>query len=163
MLLAGDEFGHTQHGNNNPYCIEIPTDWARLGTPEGKALFETARRLIALRKSNPALTSDKFLHAQAKDAHGVPDISWWNASGKPMDDSDWNGGRTRALGIVFNNAATAAKQPDRLMVAFNSGPGPVRFTPPALPGGGKWEPVLGAKTPEELPARGFAVLRQKLD
>jgi glycogen operon protein len=162
MLLAGDEFGHTQRGNNNPYCLEIPLDWARLATPEGKALHETAKALIALRRENPALASETFLHARACDAHGVADLTWWHPSGREMTSHDWHEPGARVLGIVFNNAACAAKAPSRLLAVFNAGAHPAAFSLPALPGGGKWEPALpGTPAPgRALAGRSFAVYRQ---
>ncbi len=78
MLLGGDEFGRTQHGNNNAYCQDNETswiDWSLVETPEGKSLAGFVGRVVALRHRNPVLRSPYFLHGREFPAEGVPDIS----------------------------------------------------------------------------------------
>src|SRR5204862_650917 len=67
MLLAGDEFGRTQGGNNNAYCQDNEIswlDWKQAATPEAQELTDFVVRLIALRHENPVLRSRHFLHGK---------------------------------------------------------------------------------------------------
>src|SRR5262249_1545551 len=65
MLLAGDEFGRTQGGNNNAYCQDSEVswlDWTQAASPGGVALSTYVARLIALRRAHPVLRHGRFLH-----------------------------------------------------------------------------------------------------
>ena len=65
MLLAGDEFGRTQQGNNNAYCQDNELswiDWALAQTDEGLAMQAYVARLLRLRRDYPSLRSRYFQH-----------------------------------------------------------------------------------------------------
>ena len=67
MLLAGDEFGRTQQGNNNAYCQDTPVswlDWELAASPEGRALTAFTARLIRLRHAHPIFTAQSFCMAR---------------------------------------------------------------------------------------------------
>ena len=87
MLLAGDEFGRTQHGNNNAYCQDNEIswlDWSMAGGAEGSALTAFVARLIALRRDHPVLRAPRFLHGQDEPAPGIADIAWFDGLGRTM-------------------------------------------------------------------------------
>jgi glycogen operon protein len=78
MILAGDEFGRSQRGNNNAYCQDNEIswlDWEHIG-PDGHALTEFARKLALLRQSLPVLRRGRFLTGAWNDALGVKDVTW---------------------------------------------------------------------------------------
>ena len=126
MLLGGDEFGRTQHGNNNAYCQDNETswvDWRLLKEPQGRSLAAFAARVAALRHRHPVLRSPYFLHGREFPAEGVPDISWFDASGEIVSAESWNNAEDRCLALrrvgpnddgsvtmltAFFNAGTAA-------------------------------------------------------
>ena len=60
MLLAGDEFGNTQLGNNNAYCQDNDIGWLEWQEidREGSRLIDFVRRLIALRRAHPGFSAD---------------------------------------------------------------------------------------------------------
>ena len=102
MLLGGDEFGRTQHGNNNAYCQDNETswiDWSSLEKPEGKSLAAFVARVAALRHRHPVLRSPYFLHGREFPAEGVPDISWFDASGEIISAESWNNAEDRCLAL----------------------------------------------------------------
>ncbi len=102
MLLGGDEFGRTQNGNNNAYCQDNETswiDWDLLDKPEGKRLAAFVARVVALRHRHPVLRSPYFLHGREFPAEGVPDISWFDASGEIVSDESWNNAEDRCLAL----------------------------------------------------------------
>src|SRR5204863_1249100 len=76
MLLAGDEFGRTQRGNNNAYCQDNEIswlNWKQAATPESEALARFVARLIQIRLENPVLRCRHFLHGRDEPAPGIPD------------------------------------------------------------------------------------------
>ena len=77
MLLAGDEFGRTQQGNNNAYCQDNEISWINWDIGEGGTeLAEFVRKLIALRKSFPILRRSRFLTGEYNAELDVKDVSW---------------------------------------------------------------------------------------
>ena len=100
MLLAGDEFGRTQLGNNNPYCQDNETSWLHWDVAksvEGRRLLTFTERLAALRREHAVLRAPRFLHGQEELLPGVRDISWFDALGKPMTTDSWNNPEERRL------------------------------------------------------------------
>jgi isoamylase len=100
MLLAGDEFGHSQNGNNNAYCQDNETswlDWGKAASGEANALTDYVSRLIALRHASPLLRSRHFLHGKNEPAPGVLDIDWFDQHGEPMSPEKWDNGDDQRL------------------------------------------------------------------
>jgi isoamylase len=102
MLLAGDEFGRSQNGNNNAYCQDNETswiDWRLAESEDGQKLTAFVARLIALRHQHPILRCAKFLHGKDQPAKGVLDIAWFDDAGQELKPEAWNDpqGRTLAL------------------------------------------------------------------
>ena len=83
MLLAGDEFGHTQNGNNNAYAQDNETtwlDWLAIDR-QGAALREFTRKLIDIRKAFPVLTRGRFVIGTYNEALDVKDVTWLAPTG----------------------------------------------------------------------------------
>jgi isoamylase len=102
MLLAGDEFGQTQHGNNNAYCQDSPIAWLHWEhTEEQYALLAFAKEVMRLRKVHPVFRRRLFF--QGREIHGaqIKDIYWLKPDGTEMTDADWHSGCARALGMVL--------------------------------------------------------------
>ena len=100
MLLAGDEFGRTQQGNNNAYAQDNDiswVDWALAETPEGRAMTAFTARLTALRRAHPILRCKHFLHGHEQPAANVLDISWFDDQGVEVSSGAWNDGGQRTL------------------------------------------------------------------
>jgi isoamylase len=93
MLLAGDEFGRSQMGNNNGYCQDSEISWVHWeGTPEsGEQLKEFTRRLIVLRKDQPLLRRESWRDGTV--------INWVSADGTPHLGDDWGAGTDAVLGV----------------------------------------------------------------
>ena len=89
MILAGDELGHSQGGNNNAYCQDNEISWINWEAADQSFLDFTAR-LIAFRKEHPLLRQKRFLHARERAIDSKEDLFWWRADGQQMTDADWN-------------------------------------------------------------------------
>jgi isoamylase len=137
MLLAGDEFGRSQNGNNNAYAQDNETswiDWRLADSEQGRLLTDFTARVIALRHRHPVLRCANFLHGKDKPAPDVLDIAWFDEHGQTLSDEAWNNPHERTL--VLRRAAAA---PDGsvpiLTCLFNPMPDDRDFTlpPPRLP------------------------------
>jgi glycogen operon protein len=107
MLTAGDEFGRSQRGNNNAYCQDSELTWLSwLRTREQRELYETTRRLLELRRSNPALRPSRYA-VFGETTKNASHMDWFDATGALMDDDDWNSPENRTLQYL------AASTPDR--------------------------------------------------
>ena len=100
MLLGGDEFGRSQHGNNNAYCQDNEIswfDWSQLESDRGHALSDFVRRLTAVRRYYPLVRANRFLHGEVEVAPGVLDIDWFDERGVNLSEEDWHNTEGRAL------------------------------------------------------------------
>jgi glycogen operon protein len=154
MLVAGDEFGRTQQGNNNAYCQDNEISWVDWRpTPEGEALTAFVRQLTRLRHEHPILRRKRFLTGELVEELGVRDVTWIDASGSEMQESHWSNGLLRCFGMLLDGRAqtTGIRQRGReatLLLIFNGYHEGVRFTLPPCNGGPRWRLVLDTSTVE---------------
>ncbi len=146
MMLAGDEFFRTQQGSNNAYCQDNEIswiDWTLLR--EHRDLFRFAQKMIAFRKSHPALRRNTFLTGCIPEHDGA-DIIWLSAhGGEPNWDND------ECFGCLLSGSARftgADEDKDHLLLLFNAHPNPVAFAVPE-PLGEAW--YLAISTEEKAP------------
>lgn len=129
MLLAGDEFGNSQKGNNNAYCQDGPIgwlDWKQADSPQGKELTGLVARLTALRRAHPSLRHRRY---GAGPAGGLPATEWFDVDGATMESAAWSNGGARTLAV--RRAAPAddgSGRVDVTMVLFNGGADDAVFT-----------------------------------
>ncbi|NUS88885.1 MAG: glycogen debranching protein GlgX [Streptomyces sp.] len=142
MLVAGDEMGRTQGGNNNAYCQDNETgwlDWTLLEDPGWRALTDLTARLIHLRRDHPVLRRPAFFSGRAQGPDGLRDLAWFTAAGTEMTERDWYA-PTAAVGLYLSGHDTARRDAqgapvtdDSFLVLLHSGPAPVDFTLPGPP------------------------------
>ncbi len=139
MLLAGDEFGNSQAGNNNAYAQDNETGWLDWNALEADPAFcDEVRRLIRLRGRVDLFRSPEFLHGRRRGRHGLRDIEWLDVDGKPMPDEAWPEARTLCLLLSHAHSRTRAGEPAAAAVLFNVSDGPATFRLPGLDGPGQW-------------------------
>ncbi len=100
MLLGGDEFGRTQHGNNNAYAQDNALswfDWSQIESDRGHALSDFVRRLTAIRRYYPLVRAGHFLHGEVEVEPGLLDIDWFDERGEHLSDADWENAQGKAL------------------------------------------------------------------
>ena len=95
MLAAGDELGHTQGGNNNPYCQDNTTTWIDWVQADQSLIAFTAH-VLDLRKRLMPLADRWYTGLQ--DEHGVHDLAWLRRTGDPMTPEFWDNRMSRILG-----------------------------------------------------------------
>ncbi len=107
MLLAGDELGRTQGGNNNAYCQDNEIswfDWDRIGA-EGEALLAFTRRVIALRRKHIVFHRNRFFRGRPIPGTKVNDVIWLRPDGAEMTQDNWADVHAKALGVRLSGEA----------------------------------------------------------
>ena len=100
MLLAGDEIGHTQQGNNNAYCQDNELTWLNWDLNDRQQRFlEFTKKVSRIWREHPVFQRRKFFQGRALRGSDIKDISFLEPSGKEMSDEDWNGGFVKCLGV----------------------------------------------------------------
>lgn len=156
MLLAGDEFGRTQAGNNNAYCQDNEIswfDWQGIGE-DGTALRAFVQRLTHLRESLPVLRRNRFLTGAYDEELQLHDVQWLACGGQPMDAQHWDDPRTRCFGMLLEGhgraTAIARRGPDRsVLIVFNAWEDALDFELPEHGEGRQWQ--LAIDTAHEQP------------
>ncbi|MGQ0839813.1 glycogen debranching protein GlgX [Actinokineospora sp.] len=159
MLCAGDERWRTQHGNNNPYCLDNQTSWVDWSVDDrGDNLLAFARRLIALRADSPALRQPQFFDGRPTRS-GEPDLVWFRPDGEPMTDSDWFDESRRTIGMWIDGSECLSRTREGELVADDSwllllhaGANPIDVTLPADRYGQHFVPALDSGTTRGVPA-----------
>ncbi len=106
MLLAGDEFGRTQQGNNNAYCQDNAISWVDWKLAASNAsLIRLVQKLTALRHKYAILRRNRFLTGAYDEELEVKDLTWINASGAEMKSEDWSDGNMRCFGMLMDGRA----------------------------------------------------------
>ncbi|AEW96620.1 MULTISPECIES: glycogen debranching protein GlgX [Streptomycetaceae] len=157
MLVAGDELGRTQGGNNNAYCQDNETswvDWSLLEDPALRGLRTLAARLIALRRAHPGLRRQRFFSGRPDGPGGVRDLTWFTPLGREMTEGDWFAG-SATLGMFLRGGeipdrdATGHPLTDAgFLVVLHSGPDPVLFTLPGAPWADGYEVLADTSRPD---------------
>ncbi|PYE86008.1 glycogen debranching protein GlgX [Pseudoroseicyclus aestuarii] len=152
MLLAGDELGNSQGGNNNAYCQDNPIGWVDWEGAD-PAFLAFVKKLIAFRQEHPILRQKRFLHAQPRQTDGMPDLFWRRANGQPMTPEDWQDPSRKLICVEMR---TASGTPDyatleyAIFAVFNQGR-PARVTLPEPPPGRHWVRYIDTARPDEIP------------
>lgn len=139
MILAGDEIGNTQQGNNNAYCQDNEIGWVNWDQADAEFL-EFTRRLIAFRRDHPILRQKRFLHAHERLVDGIPDLFWWRPDGNRMQDSDWTDPGLNTLCAemrIASGTPSYAQREEALFLIFNRGEA-VSVHLPHYPKGRRW-------------------------
>ncbi|WP_299628804.1 glycogen debranching protein GlgX [uncultured Tateyamaria sp.] len=118
MLLAGDEFGNSQAGNNNAYCQDNEIGWVNWDKADAE-LQRFVQKLSAFRQAHPALRQSRFLHAAIRPRDGHPDVRWTDFKGEALE---WRDPGLANLCVTLRCSAEApgyAPDDDVVFVVFN--------------------------------------------
>ena len=138
MLLAGDEIGRTQGGNNNAYCQDNEISWLDWSLDgQEKELLEFTRQLIRLRHEHPVFRRKSFFMGRKLFGSHLKDIEWIKPDGTEMTEQDWNQSSFHTIGILlagdaigeFNEKGRRITD-STFMLLLNAGPDPVPFKLP---------------------------------
>ncbi|MGF1551040.1 MAG: glycogen debranching protein GlgX [Paracoccaceae bacterium] len=162
MILAGDEFGHTQQGTNNAYAQDNEITWLAWEKidDDGRRLLEFTRKLIALRQTYPILHRGRFLVGRYNEELDVKDVTWLTPSGEEMDQRHWDDAGARCFGMLLDGRAQPSGIPRRgqdatLLIVYNAHHDTVPFTLPEAPGGDRWMALVDTSDPDRLDPPAF--------
>lgn len=154
MLVAGDEIGRTQQGNNNAYCQDNEISWLDWSAVD-KNLLEFTRKLIHIRKKHPGLRRRRWFQGQPIKGIGVEDIAWFLPEGTEMEEHNWNEDFARSLGVYLNGRGIHGAGPkgeriidDSFYIIFNAHYEPLEYKLPIDKYGEKWTKILDTSSNE---------------
>ena len=155
MLLAGDEFGHSQNGNNNAYAQDNKITWLNwLGIDaRGRSLREFTRKLIVTRKAFPILYRGRFVVGTLNEELDVKDVTWLSPTGEEMATEQWEDGNARCFGMLVDGRAQESGVKRRgsdatLLLIYNAHHDVVNFTLPSVPEGRHWQGLIDTNRPD---------------
>ena len=159
MLLAGDEFGNTQFGNNNTYCHDSELTWLDWDLEDkDRALLAFCQSVIALRKLNPVFQRQKFFQGRELRDDEKPDVRWFAPHGNVMNDEDWNAGFVRCLGLYLDGQMLGEIDDqgesitgESVLLLLNAHHEEIPFKLPAMGESDVWTPLLDT---DQLPEAG---------
>jgi glycogen operon protein len=143
LILAGDEVGNSQGGNNNAYCQDNETgwvDWWGLGRG-GEDMTALVARLAELRRNYPQLQPRHWVEGHLAD--GSFGVLWLTPQATEMTQEDWNFPDGHFLSYVLG--PVEAGKPS-LYIVLNAAPEPIDFVFPAPPDTARWTTVLDTTT-----------------
>ena len=138
LLLAGDEVGNTQFGNNNAYCQDNQIGWTKWSNSgQVDDLSDFVGRLVALRKRFPQLTSRHWV--RGKQADGSFGVLWLRPDAQEMTEADWNFPDGRFLAYVLGPPPQST---NAIFIVLNASTETIAFTLPLLEGFVHWALIL---------------------
>jgi isoamylase len=146
MLLAGDEFGRTQQGNNNTYCQDNELNWLNWDKIDaaGEDFLAFTKSVIQLRAESHLLHNDRFYTGEFDEASGTRDAIWLSPAGCELRQEEWDDASTRCFGVMLDSRANKhlthlSRKADVLLLVTNAHHDVVLFTLPECTDGSKWK------------------------
>ena len=155
MLLAGDELGRTQNGNNNAYCQDKELSWLDWNLDvKRQVLLDFTCRLTRCFRAHPTLRRYKWFQGRALRGTAVKDIVWWRSDGQEMTDADWAAEWMRAFGLRLDGKGCDVRddkdlpvEDDTLLILLNGHHDSVSFTLPEYVKGVRWAIIFDTAKP----------------
>ncbi|MFN2589619.1 MAG: glycogen debranching protein GlgX [Actinomycetota bacterium] len=156
MLLAGDEMGRTQLGNNNAYCHDDEISWVRWDlSGRNRRLMEFTRDCLRIFHSNPVLRRRSFFTGRPIGENGIKDLTWIRPDSDEMQQEDWADPANHVLGMLIHGEATDEVNErgrpiygETLLLLVNGGARSRYFQLPKVEGPGIWQELLNTSRPD---------------
>ncbi len=137
MLCAGDELGHTQQGNNNPYCQDNVTTWIDWAAADDDLIAFTAR-VLSLRRQ--CLPLGNHWYSGIVNAAGLHDLAWLESDGTPLQGDDWQDATSQVMGCLIGEPGLSITP---VLILINAEHVDHSFTLPK----GNWQALLDTTQP----------------
>ena len=154
MMLAGDEIGRTQNGNNNAYCQDNELSWIDWADADLDLLYFTVS-LLAFRRAHPVFRRRRWFEGRPLHGEDVRDIAWFTPAGVEMSEEDWKVGFAKSLTVYLNGNAIPSRGPqgeaiidDTFLLCFNAHSETMRFRLPGSEFGERWHRVIDTADPD---------------
>jgi len=152
MLLAGDELGRTQQGNNNAYCQDNEISWVNW-TNADQSLLTFTKKLIALRKNHPVFCRRRWFQGRPIKGLGVEDVAWFLPEGTEMTEEHWSHDFAKSLGVFLSGHGIHTPGPtgeavldDSFYMMFNAHHEPLDYVLPPAKYAIQWNQLLNTAT-----------------
>jgi len=162
MLVAGDEFGRSQGGNNNAYCQDNEISWLDWGNidEEGDSLIAFTKQLIKLRHDHVVFHRNRFFHGATIPGTEVRDVVWLKSDGAEMDDHAWGDTELKTIGMRLSGEAglihlteTGEQRPDdTFFIVANASHESVEFMLPSESPTAAWCALINTAHTEQASA-----------
>ncbi|HLN24056.1 MAG TPA: glycogen debranching protein GlgX [Patescibacteria group bacterium] len=151
MLVAGDEMGRSQRGNNNAYCQDNELGWIDWSSVD-EDLLAFVRKLIKLRRKHPVLHRQRFFTGRRMPGTGIKDIAWVTPEGREMGHQDWIAPYARSLAYVLGGEAGQESEvmDDGFLVLFNAFHEPITYILPEGTRGRSWHVAIDTSLPSGM-------------
>lgn len=161
MLLAGDEMGRTQQGNNNAYCQDNEISWINWENADHE-LLDFTKKLIHICKSHPVFCRRGWFQGQKIRASNTEDIAWFKPGGDKMTEDDWTNGFAKSLAVYLNGKGIHSIGPkgekivdDNFYLIFNASDQDIKYKLPEAKYGKKWNKIIDTDNITEKGAEAF--------
>jgi isoamylase len=162
MLLAGDEFGRTQQGNNNAYCRDNEiswVDWSIRNGNDGAKLMDFVRKLLGLRHDHAVFRRRHFFHGTAVRGGYAKDIVWLRPDGQEMQTADWTNPDARFLSYLLCGETDTANRTwagdresdDDFLIMLNAEEEVIPYLLPRAPNGALWSLIIDTSRDRSIP------------
>jgi len=148
MLVAGDELGRTQGGNNNAYCQDNEISWIDWRNAD-QTLIEFTAKLIHLRNGHSVFSRKNWFRGDKVSEGGAEDIAWFLPDGVHMTEEHWNQGHAKSVAIFLNGEGLHAVdsegkrvEDESFYIIFNAHSESISYHLPRKKYGAEWELVL---------------------
>jgi isoamylase len=155
MLVAGDEIGRTQQGNNNSYCQDNEISWIDWANAD-KELYEFTKKLINLRKSHAVFSRKNWFKGEPVKGNGIEDIAWFLPDGEKMTQENWQQDFAKSIAVYLNGQGLHAVDSegvkvidDSFYVIFNAHNEAIDYKLPAQEYAKKWDVVIDTASYEQ--------------
>ncbi|WP_158795775.1 glycogen debranching protein GlgX [Pedobacter sp. L105] len=152
MMVAGDELGRTQQGNNNSYCQDNEISWVSWETAD-QELIEFTSKLIHLRTDHAVFSRKNWFKGKKLKDNGIEDIAWFLPNGVQMTTENWNEGAAKSVAIYLSgnglnsiDAEGIQIIDDNFYMIFNAYDGTIDYKLPAKEYGNEWRLVIDTVT-----------------
>jgi isoamylase len=167
MLLAGDELGHSQNGNNNAYCQDNEINWLdwKAFSGDDRCLQLFTRYIISLRNTYSIFVSRTYIHRPDEPADKDDClVRWVGPSGAEMSEAQWKDQHAHALGWVLENNIYKKQHPEKttLLILFNAGGERVSFTLPPADNVLKWNCMLDTYEDDGVPQKKEVLAKNRI-
>ncbi len=163
MILAGDEMGRSQDGNNNAYCQDSDLSWMDWKlTSEQSEFMAFVRHLLSLRRAHPTFRRRRFFEGRRIYGKDIKDIVWLNPDGREMSDEQWNHAFARCLGVYLAGSAIDERDErgcyvsdDDFLMLFNAHHEALPFQLPDFNGGLGWRLLIDTASAAAPPSTAY--------
>lgn len=148
MLVAGDELGKTQNGNNNAYCQDNEISWIDWQNAD-KELLGFVQKLTQFQHTHPVFCRRKWFKGRPIQGSGVEDIAWFLPNGNSMNEENWKEDFAKSLGVFLNGKALRSDGPkgepvidNNFYIIFNAYEGELPYVLPSEEFGTTWQKTI---------------------